>query len=139
TYTHMVEELDADERVTPVEAIEAACDEFTEAPEPASTVEADARTRTGDPIITRDRQGGQRGPSMSTRGQEMPARCTHCGGLLGIPEDGGGQGDVRGEYAGSDDDEDDVAGEDDGPRSQRRPSDHARRRRPGGAGHGPSE
>ena len=56
----------------------------------------------------------------------MPACCPHCGGLLGTPEDGAGQGDVRGEYAGSDDDEDDLAGEDDGPRSQRGPSDRSR-------------
>ena len=50
-----------------------------------------------DPFITRDRQGGNRGPSVSTRGQEIPACCPHCGGLLGTPEDGLGQGDVYAE------------------------------------------
>jgi hypothetical protein len=68
----------------------------------------------------------------------MPACCPHCGGQLGTAEDGAGQADARGEYAGSDSDENGLAREDDGPRSQRGPSDRARRRRPGGAGHEPS-
>jgi hypothetical protein len=78
-------------------------------------LEADARTRTADPFITRERTRGKAGPSVSTWGHEIPARCPHCGGLLGASEDGRGQADVRGEYAGEDD-EDDLAGGCDGPR-----------------------
>jgi hypothetical protein len=67
----------------------------------------------------------------------MPAQCPHCGGLLGTAEDGDGQAEVRGEYAGADDDEADLAGSDDGPRSRRGPSGSSRRRLPGGAGDEP--
>ena len=66
TYVHVFEEFDPAHRVTAVEAIEAAREEFgvrgkyaeadesedAEARKPASILEADARTRTADPFIT---------------------------------------------------------------------------------------
>jgi len=66
TYAHVFEEFDPTVRVSALEAIEAARGEFdvremyaepgeevsAESPEPASILEADARTRTGDPFIT---------------------------------------------------------------------------------------
>ncbi len=66
TYTHVIDGLDLDELVTAVEAIEAARAEFDvrgeyaegkvvgdgEGGKPASTLGADARTRTADPFIT---------------------------------------------------------------------------------------
>jgi hypothetical protein len=77
-YTHVIDGLDPDERVTAVEAIEAARGELdvrgecaepedatgAEAPEPASTLEADARTRIGDPVITSE--VGTASPRMNT-------------------------------------------------------------------------
>jgi hypothetical protein len=66
TYVHVFEEFDPASRVTAVEAIEAARAEFdvrgvyagptdeegADGPDPASMLEADARTRTADPFIT---------------------------------------------------------------------------------------
>jgi hypothetical protein len=66
TYVHVFEEFDPAQRVTAIEAIEAARAEFdvrgeyaegaegedAEARKPLSILEADARTRTGDPFIT---------------------------------------------------------------------------------------
>ena len=66
TYTHLIEELDHDTPLTAVEAIQAARGEFDVRGEcagaetdgdgvnPASILEADARTRTADPFITSD-------------------------------------------------------------------------------------
>ena len=68
TYTHLIEDLDHDAPLRAVEAIEAARSEFDvrgeyadagedeegDARDPASILEADARTRTADPFITSD-------------------------------------------------------------------------------------
>jgi hypothetical protein len=101
-------------------------------------VKADARTRTGDPFITSERWGRNERASGSSRGHESPARCPHCGGLLGTTEDTGGQSDVRGEYAGEADDDPDLASSYDDPRRKRGPSRSSRRPRPGEAGDGTS-
>src|SRR5919201_2305201 len=58
--------------------------------------EADARTRTGDPIITREATEGNEGPAKGAGGRKRPARCPHCGALLEPEDDPGDQSDVRG-------------------------------------------
>jgi hypothetical protein len=61
--------------------------------------EADARTRTGDPFITREPEEGNEGPSEGGEGRKRRARCPHCGGLLEPEKDPRERCDVRGAYA----------------------------------------
>src|SRR5438067_2102258 len=60
---------------------------------------ADAGTRTPDPIITREPEEADGGPSEGAEGRERPAHCPHCGGLLEPTEDPRERSDVRGGYA----------------------------------------
>ena len=62
--------------------------------------EADERTRIADPFITRAQKAVLERPRKSPVGTEGPARCPHCGRLLASGQDGAGQHDVRGKYAG---------------------------------------
>jgi hypothetical protein len=62
--------------------------------------EALSRTRTVDPLLTMAKRSVQASPPESTTGQEMPARCPHCGGLLETPKDTVGHADGRSEDAG---------------------------------------
>ena len=52
-----------------------------------------------DPLLAMGKWGVQAGPALSTSGQEMPARCPHCGGLLETAEDTSGHADGRSEDA----------------------------------------
>ena len=64
-----------------------------------------------DPLLTMDKKGVQACPAESTPGQEMPARCPHCGGLLETAEDTGGHADGRSEDAGDADSDPHLASE----------------------------
>ncbi|MGH9323199.1 MAG: tyrosine-type recombinase/integrase, partial [Vicinamibacteria bacterium] len=88
TYAHVFEEFDPGARVSAVDAIEAAraefdvrgmyaepaTDEDRETGEPASVLEADARTRTADPFITRQRRVRYERPQATARGHEIPGK-----------------------------------------------------------------
>ena len=76
----------------------------------ASQLEADARTRTGDPFITRDRKRRNAGAREGARGHESPAPDRKRSALGETADDTAAQPDVRGEYAGEPD------GPRDGPR-----------------------
>jgi integrase len=114
TYAHVFEEFELGSRPDLVGAIEEARREmgvremYAELDEgdpgllrdPSSELEADARIRTADPFITRDRRAVQSSPAGGTPANDIPARCPDCGGLLGPGIDPSGQADVRREHAG---------------------------------------
>jgi hypothetical protein len=73
---------------------------------------ADARTRTADPFITRDRKPGHTGPLECTAGQKSPSISSDHEVPGATDEDARGHGGVRGEYAGEGaDDDPHLAGE----------------------------
>ena len=80
----------------------------------------DERMRTADPFIGRARHAVQYWPAASRREHGRPARCPNCGRLLEPGTDAGGQGDVRGEYAGAGEDDLEI-GPGDGAHCDRRP------------------
>lgn len=134
TYAHLFDEVDTSGRVDPVAAIQVAREAvdvravYAEAEslgrvglaDLAKKLEALLRTRTADPLLTIEREGEKARPVVSTAGNESPARCPHCGGPLDPASVGGGQDDVRAEYAQLED-EDPRIGDD--PRSERGPSE----------------
>ena len=101
-------------------------------------IHAAGRMGLGRLITGSERRGGNARAPLGAREHESPARCPHCGGLLGTPQDRSGQADVRGEYAGEGDDDPDLAGSYDDPRRKRGPSRSSRRPQPDSAGDGQS-